>query len=376
LALSPGTRLGAYEILAAIGAGGMGEVYRARDTKLEREVAIKVLPAHLAIDPEARARFEREAKAVASLSHPNILAIHDFGVQDGTAYAVLELLHGDTLRDRLLREPVPSARKTIDIATQIAQGLAAAHAHGIAHRDLKPENVFVCADGRVKILDFGLARQLASPPDDDANSPTAMRHTDPGTVLGTVGYMSPEQVRGQSANERSDIFSFGCVLFEMATGRRAFHGETPAETMTAILRAEPLDLTSDAAPVPSGLEPIVRHCLEKRPEDRFHSAKDLGFALQMQSGSQPSSRETAPVRLAPRRRREWVWAIAGATAGAVAVLALRGTGSLARGQSATAAQLIAFQQVTDSPGVETTPSVSPDGKSVVYASDAAGNSDL
>jgi Tol biopolymer transport system component len=368
-----GKSLGQYQVLATLGAGGMGEVYRAHDTRLARDVAIKVLPAHLAIDPDARERFEREAKAVAALSHPNILSIHDFGVQQGVAYAVLELLVGETLRQRM-KSPLPP-RKALDIATQIAQGLSAAHEHALAHRDLKPENVFVCADGRVKILDFGLAKTVApAAPGDDA---TAL-HTDPGTVLGTVGYMSPEQVRGMAADQRSDIFSFGCVLFEMLTGQRAFCGDTAAETMTAILKEEPLDLVKDGAAVPAALEPIVRHCLEKRPEDRFQSARDLAFVLQAQTGPTiPSGRTVAVAAPAPAPRRgPGVFGIAAVSAAIAAAAFLAGRYISGSGARDDGAQAIAFRQVTDTPGVETQPTLSPDGKSVVYSSDALGNFDL
>ena len=271
MSLTPGTRLGPYEVLSAIGAGGMGEVYRARDTKLDRDVAIKVLPSHLAADADALGRFEREAKAVAALSHPNILSIHDFGrdanaASGGVSYAVMELLEGGTLRERLASGPLPQ-KKVVQIGVDIAQGLAAAHARGIVHRDLKPENVFVTTDGRVKILDFGLARALGAPGSEDpglqgsgsgsrpgsgTDSPTVLRQTDPGTVLGTVGYMSPEQVKGQPADHRSDIFSLGCVLYELATGQKAFQRETAAETMTAILREDPPDVIRDSACVARG----------------------------------------------------------------------------------------------------------------------------
>jgi len=380
--LANGTRLGPYEIVTTIGSGGMGDVYRARDLKLGRDVAIKVLPPHLSTDAEFRARFEREARAVASLSHPNILAIHDFGTHDGVAYAVLELLVGETLRQRLTGAPVP-LRKALEIGTQIAQGLSAAHEHGIAHRDLKPENLFICSDGRVKILDFGLAKALDAPPGtasaNASNSETMLRRTNPGTVLGTVGYMSPEQVRGQAADERSDIFSMGCVLFEMVTGQQAFRGETAAETMTAILREEPLDLAGKTSSVPAALEPIVRHCLEKRPEDRFQSARDLAFVLQAQSAasSAPSGRTetiTGSTSTAGRSTSPVIWIGAGVALAALAFVAGR---YLARpGSNAPVAQAIAFRQVTDMPGVETSPTLSPDGKTVVYSSDVSGNADL
>jgi serine/threonine protein kinase len=222
MSLPAGTRLGPYEVLAPLGAGGMGEVYRARDTKLGRDVAVKVLPERFAADPASVARFEREARAVAALSHPNILAIHDFGRQDATAYAVMELLEGETLRERLASGPLP-VRKALDYAVQVAHGLAAAHEKGIAHRDLKPENVFITAEGRVKILDFGLAKVTALEPE-GTRSPTASAGTEPGVVMGTAGYMSPEQVRGQPVDHRSDIFSFGSVLYEMLTGQLFLRG--------------------------------------------------------------------------------------------------------------------------------------------------------
>jgi eukaryotic-like serine/threonine-protein kinase len=399
--LAVGSRLGSYEIVAPIGAGGMGEVYRARDTKLDRDVAVKVLPPALAGDPAALGRFEREAKAIAALSHPNILSIFDFGTQTAGAgpavsYAVMELLEGETLRQRLLAlgdHGLPP-RKAIDIATQIAQGLAAAHEKGVVHRDLKPENIFMATDGRAKILDFGLAKQLGNPGSSSAGSmgtalsagsfdgsgaaPTQMA-TDAGTVMGTVGYMSPEQVRGQPADHRSDIFSLGCVLFEMATGRRPFQRETPAETMTAILREDAPE-TASTANVPPSLDQVIRHCLEKRPEERFQSARDLAFALHTATGTASSTSGAAVAVPAPmaqtRRFPRW---------GLVPLAVLAGTGAFVAGRlsarapatpAASAAPVASFQQITDSPGVETSPTLSPDGKTVVYASDASGNVDL
>ena len=242
MTLQAGTRLGPYEILSPLGAGGMGEVYRARDARLGRDVAVKVLPERLAEDPDALARFEREAKAVAMLSHPNILAIHDFGHEGSVAYAVTELLEGETLREALSSGPLPP-RRAAEYGVQIALGLGAAHEKGIVHRDLKPDNVFVTRDERVKILDFGLAKPGAGPSamDVETGSPTVTGYTEPGHVMGTVGYMSPEQVRGHAVDHRSDIFSFGAVLYEMLTGRRAFQRETAAETMTAILKEEPVE---------------------------------------------------------------------------------------------------------------------------------------
>jgi serine/threonine protein kinase len=233
MSLSPGAGLGPYEILAPLGAGGMGEVYRARDKKLDRDVAIKVLPDSVASDPDSLARFEREAKAVAALSHPNILSIFDFGTQDGVSYAVMELLEGETLRGKLDAGPIPQ-RQAVDYAMQIAKGLSAAHEKGIVHRDLKPENLFVSKDGHLKILDFGLAKRVEQvPPGKETSAPTASGHTQPGTVMGTVGYMSPEQVRGLPVDHRSDIFSFGAILYELLSGKRAFKRDTAADTMAA-----------------------------------------------------------------------------------------------------------------------------------------------
>ena len=277
MALPAGFRLGPYEIIGPLGAGGMGEVYRARDTRLERDVAVKVLPEALVSDPQALARFDREAKLVAALSHPNILGIHDVGRDNGVTYAVTELLEGETLRERMGTGEM-SVRKAVDWARQIARGLAAAHSRGIIHRDLKPENVFVTRDGLVKILDFGLAkREIASAPS-GGSDPASVAKTVPGTILGTVGYMSPEQVRGEEADSRSDIFSFGSVLYELLFGESAFRSETDVETMTAILREDPPRLHGRGA-VPAELVRITAHCLEKKREERFQSASDLAFAL-------------------------------------------------------------------------------------------------
>ncbi len=266
--------MGPYQILAPIGAGGMGEVYRARDTRLDRDVAIKVLPEHLAQNPEALARFEREAKAVAALSHPNILAIHDVGNEGGIRYAVMELLEGETLRSRLERS-APAWRKSVEIGAILADGLAAAHSKDIVHRDLKPENIFLTSDGRVKILDFGLARWQPRRTDSD-ESPTESQGR---TILGTVGYMSPEQARGVSADATSDIFSLGCVLYEMLAGRRAFGRSTPTDTLAAILKDDPPPIAESGKSIPPDLDRIVARCLEKNPQQRFHSAHDLAFAL-------------------------------------------------------------------------------------------------
>jgi TolB-like protein/Tfp pilus assembly protein PilF len=284
--LSSGTRLGPYGILAPLGAGGMGEVYRARDPRLNREVAIKVLPERLAKDPQALARFESEAKAVAALSHPNILAIFDVGTDQGVTYAVTELLEGETLRSCLGRASMPW-RKAVEIGIAIADGLAAAHSKGIVHRDLKPDTIFLTSDGRVKILDFGLARWIAPSTCDPADAPTL---TQENVVLGTVGYISPEQLRGKPADARCDIFSLGCVLYEMVAGRRAFAGETSAQTLAAILEAQPQELASTGKQVPASLENVVAHCLEKNPQQRFHSAHDLAFDLRATLGGSAAAR--------------------------------------------------------------------------------------
>src|SRR5262245_51158644 len=286
LTLPSGTRLGSYEVLVPLGAGGMGEVYRARDTKLDRDVAIKVLPETLARDPDALSRFEREAKAVAALSHPNILASHKYGRQYGIDYAIKDLLQGETLRGKLDGGTAVSQKQAIDYGLQIARGLSAAHEQGIVHRDLKPENVFVTKDGHVKILDFGLAKRVdPMAAGNQTSAPTDPGHTEPGTVMGTMGYMSPEQVKGQPVDHRSDIFAFGAVLYEMLSGRKAFKRDTSAETIVAILTQEPPELTTSGRNISATLDHVVRHCLEKEPGNRFGSAKDVAFALSEASGA-------------------------------------------------------------------------------------------
>lgn len=271
-----GTRLGPYEIRESLGAGGMAEVYRARDTRLGRDVAIKVLPEATAQDPSALARFRREAQAIAALQHPNILALYDVGVERTTTFAVMELLNGDTLRAHISNSPI-MWRRAVSIAIEVAEGLAAAHAKGIVHRDLKPENIFLTTNGRVKILDFGLARYSPGDPEEDETRPATV--TEPGTVLGTAAYMSPEQVRGEPTGATSDIFSLGCVLHEMIAGRRAFGGRSSAETMAAILTAQPLPLAHLVGNVPPELDLWTAYCLEKNAGERCQSARDLAFAL-------------------------------------------------------------------------------------------------
>jgi len=293
--MTPSTdkQLGPYEILALLGAGGMGEVYRARDTRLNREVAIKVLPASFAQDSDRLRRFEQEARATSALNHPNILTVHDIGNHEGSLYLVSELLEGEVLRAQLNDVPLP-ARQAFEYAQQITRGLSAAHEKGIVHRDLKPENLFVTKDGRVKILDFGLAKLRPPQPGVvDTGAPTQKRLTDPGVLMGTVGYMSPEQVRGQETDHRADIFSFGVILYEMLSGRRAFNGASAADVMSAILKEEPPELSETNQKVTPQIEKIVRRCLEKKPERRFQSVSDLGFALEALSSSGGAGFQTA-----------------------------------------------------------------------------------
>jgi serine/threonine protein kinase len=305
MSLISGTRLGRYEIRSKLGEGGMGEVYRARDEKLNRDVAIKVLPAELSQNVDRLNRFEQEAQAAGALNHPNILSVYDVGLHEGAPYIVAELLEGEELREALAGGALTS-RKAVDYAQQIADGLAAAHDKGIVHRDLKPENIFVCKDGRVKILDFGLAK-LRAPQGDVVSSEVATRKqiTDPGTVMGTAGYMSPEQVRGHAIDHRSDIFSFGAVLYEMLCGKHAFRRETIAETMTAILKEDPPEVSTINPTINLPLERIVRRCLEKQPERRFQTASDLAFALESLSGSTQSVGSMRAATSSAYERRPW-----------------------------------------------------------------------
>ncbi len=324
MSLTSGTKLGPYEIQSAIGAGGMGEVYRARDTRLGRDVALKILPESFTHESDRLHRFEQEARAVATLSHPNILAVFDIGQQNGSPYLVSELLEGETLRSVLDRGAL-SQRKAIEYGVQIAQGLAAAHEKGIVHRDLKPENVFLTKDARVKILDFGLAKQSqkASSATSDGVTLTSS-HTAAGMVMGTASYMAPEQVRGDVADPRTDIFAFGAVLYEMLSGKRAFRRETTAETMTAVLKEDPPELSDPAHSVSPALDRIVRRCIEKNPEQRFQSAKDLSFALGALSGTDSSAAVRSAV--APQRLPWLKWAMTAVALviGAAAVLFFAG----------------------------------------------------
>jgi Tol biopolymer transport system component len=366
MSLPPGTRLGPYEIVTPIGAGGMGEVYRAKDPRLGRDVAVKVLPASFSSDPERMRRFEQEARAAGLLNHPNVTAVYDIGTVDGSPYVVSELLEGETLRARLAGGPL-APRRAVDYAIQAAHGLAAAHEKGIIHRDLKPENLFVTKDGRVKILDFGLAKLTQRDGDGSRTDlPTTPAGTEPGVVMGTLGYMSPEQVRGRPADARSDIFSFGAILYEMLSGNRAFHRDTAADTMSAILREDPPDLSSTNRQVSPTLDRIIRHCLEKDPEARFHSAHDLAFQLQIPETGETSGIAATP---APKRRTSPALLAMGAIilvlAAALAALALR------RPSNAPAARTVRFS-VPVPPGTTYAPgdvsrglSVSPDGTRLV-----------
>ncbi|MCX6543897.1 MAG: protein kinase [Acidobacteria bacterium] len=357
--------LSRYRIVSPLGEGGMGAVYRARDTKLEREVAIKILSEALATDPAALARFEREAQAVATLSHPNILGIHDFGVERGTPYAVMELLEGQTLRELMGGAAVPP-RKAVEYALQIAAGLAAAHAGGITHRDIKPENVFVTRDGHVKILDFGLAKQRQAAPADATVVTTRNMSTEPGMVMGTVGYMAPEQIRGQPIDHRVDIFAFGAVLYELLAGRRAFQGATPADTASAVLKEDPPELaTTAAAHIPPSLDRIVRRCLEKNPDERFQSARDVAFALEAMSGSSVATGPSAAVT--QRKRRPWM-AIAAVLAVAAALAA-----AFVVGRSSGPSGPSRITRLTYRHGQVDAARFAPDGQTIVYSASWNGS---
>ena len=368
MALSSGIKLGPYEILSFIGAGGMGEVYKARDLRLQRDVALKLLPPSFAADADRLRRFEQEARAVAALSHPNILAVHDIGQYEGAPFLVSELLEGESLRTALFRGAL-SNRRALEYAVQIAHGLAAAHDKGIAHRDLKPDNIFVTREGRVKILDFGLAKTMqktaALSPDGGIATMTAVEPaTEAGTVVGTTGYMSPEQVRGGVVDCRTDIFSFGAVLYEMLTGQRAFKRDTAADTMAAILNDEPVESLGSGRQVPPVLDRIVRHCLEKAPEQRFQSARDLAFDLE--SASTLSGSTTVAVAK-PTQRRKWWYAAA-----SVAVLGILITaGQFFAGQRPAAGSQ--FHQLTYRRGTLDSARFTPDGQNIIYTAHWEGS---
>ena len=364
--LTRGARLGPYEVVDCLGIGGMGEVYRARDPRLGREVAVKVLGERVSV--EAQARFERESRAVAALSHPNIRAIHDVGREGGLPYAVMELLEGQPLRALLEEGPLPR-RKALDLGLQVARGLAAAQDRGVVHRDLKPENVFVTRDGQARLLDFGLARFEAGPVGgrgsaSDSSGPTQARaDTDPGQMMGTVGYMSPEQVRGQPVDHRTDIFSLGALLHEMLTGQRAFQAGTAADTISAILREDPPPLDSGPAGLPPVVDRVVRHCLEKRPEERFQSAHDVAFALQAIIDVGGSGLSGAGLGVPEPRARRW-WSRPRLALAASAV-ALAGLGWLA-GSRAARAPLPEVERLTFQRGSISAARFSGDGTTVVH----------
>jgi Tol biopolymer transport system component len=352
----------------------MGEVYKARDARLDRDVAIKVLPTAFAQDPDRLARFEREGKAVAALSHPNILAIFDVGAESGHAYAVMELLDGESLRERLAQGPLP-VRKATDFAIQIARGLAAAHDKGLVHRDLKPDNIFLLRDGRVKILDFGLARSTSAERTSDGVTGGATvfaPKTDAGTVMGTVGYMAPEQVRGQTVDGRADLFALGTVLYEMLTGQRAFERDTAADTMTAILKEDPPEFDLARGHVPPALDRIIRHCLEKNVVERFQSARDVAFALEALSGSMPVPAvnvEPANVASPGKSPRAAVAAIAGL----LIVVAAVGGVFAGRAMAPQGAAPPRFTMKTFEPQSIITARFTPDGEGMVFSAALTGN---
>ncbi len=360
--LTTGARLGPYQIVSALGAGGMGEVYRARDTRLGREVAVKILRGEYGGDASRLARFEREARAAGALNHPNVLALYDLGTHEGTPYLVTELLEGESLRARLGHGPFPQ-RKAVEVAVQIARGLAAAHDQGVVHRDLKPENVFLTKDGRVKILDFGLAKltQREAALGEESEQLTVSLHSEVGVVLGTVGYMAPEQVRGLPAQSAADLFALGAILYEMLCGDRAFRGESSAEVMSAILREDPPELRSRRTDLSPALERIVQGCLEKNPSERFQSARDLALALEAMSGTTGPS-GGVPALPAPLLRRRWL-ALAGAAA--LVAVALAG-GSFLVGKRAGTRPLPTFERLTFRRGLVNSARFVADGQTVLY----------
>jgi serine/threonine protein kinase len=367
MTLPSGSRLGPYEILSSLGAGGMGEVYRARDPRLGRDVAVKVLPASFSSDPDRMKRFEQEARAAGVLNHPNVTAVYDIGFHDGAPYVVQELLEGETLRTELSGGRF-SPRKAIEYATQMAQGLAAAHDKGIVHRDLKPENLFVTKDGRVKILDFGLAKLTQVESSASAtNLPTVTPGTEPGVVMGTLGYMSPEQVKGRPADARSDIFAFGAILYEMLAGKRAFQADSAGETMAAILKEDPADLSVTNQNISPGLDRIVRHCLEKNAERRFQSASDIAFNLEALSGVPQTSGGTPA---ASKRRPGRIRAGAAVAAGlAIAAVALVVGAWLAGGRSPS---LPTYHRLTFRRGFISNARFAPDGQTILYSANWDG----
>ncbi|HTY40621.1 MAG TPA: protein kinase [Thermoanaerobaculia bacterium] len=367
MTIASGTKLGPFEVLSPLGAGGMGEVYRARDTRLGREVAIKVLAAEFAADTDRRKRFEQEARAASALNHPNIVTIHDIGVDGPTVYIAMEFVDGRTLRETLHGGPLPT-KKLLDLAYQMADGLAKAHAAGIVHRDLKPENVMISKDGAVKILDFGLAKLLKEQPEDTSNLPTAQA-TQAGTVLGTVGYMSPEQASGKALDFRSDQFALGSIYYEMATGQRAFQRGTTAETLTAIIREDTAPVVQVNAKVPAPFRWIVERCLQKDPDERYASTRDLardvrGVREHLSEAASAVSGEisgaAAAVPAAESRRR------IGPLAAAIAVLAALGAGMLLQ-KNLVKTLPPSYQQITFGSGTIRAARFAPDGQTIVYS---------
>jgi serine/threonine protein kinase len=358
--LPVGESIGPYRVVSLVGAGGMGEVYRARDSRLARDVALKVIPSAYSGDSDRLRRFEQEARAAGQLNHPNILAIYDTGMHDGVPYVVSELLEGETLRERI-KGAALSQRKAVDYGLQIAHGLAAAHDKGIVHRDLKPENLFITKDGRVKILDFGLAKLTQPQFGAETEAPTipAQSDTGSGVILGTVGYMSPEQVRGERVDHRSDLFSFGAILYEMLTGKRAFHGSSAVETMNAILKDVPPELTKQNAKVSSALERIVEHCLEKRVEERFQSARDIAFAIEALSGISSTTAEVVTITPARWARRRV------ALVAVLAIIAAMGVGTFV-GVRVGEKPIPSFSQLTFRNGTIRSARFGPDGKTIIY----------
>jgi len=364
--LAPGSKLGPYTIQSPLGAGGMGEVYRAKDTRLGRDVAIKVLPENLTRDAERLQRFETEARVIAALNHPNILSIHDIGVHEGAPYLVSECLEGQTLRMELRNSALP-VRRVVDYGIQIAQGLAAAHDKGIIHRDLKPENVFVTRDGRVKILDFGIAKLVRPEALSDDGATMDAGPTSADIVLGTAGYMSPEQVRGEPVDARSDIFELGSILYEMLCGQRAFRRDTSAETMTAILKEDPPELSLTGKTISPALERIVRRCLEKKPLQRFQSARDLAFNLEGLTGlSSTSANAGAGASFIAAQRKASGKRMMMLAAG-VLLLALLAAGSWMLGVRSRLAPPPTYHQLTFERGLVYAARFAPDGRSIYYS---------
>ncbi|MGA9545837.1 MAG: serine/threonine-protein kinase, partial [Candidatus Sulfotelmatobacter sp.] len=350
-----GQVIGHYRVLEKIGSGAMGEVFRARDERLGRDVALKLIRPASSGNPDHLRRFELEARAAAALNHPNIVAIYDVGFNDGTPYIVCELLEGNTLRKRLADGALPLSI-ALDYALQIVQGLIAAHDRRIVHRDLKPENLFVTTDGRVKILDFGVAKLQSAPEDSERSVEELTTVTRSGAVIGTVAYMSPEQLRGKPVDHRSDIFSVGAILYEMLAGRRAFRGETEVDTITAVLLESPPEIDLEQVRVPDSVLQIVRHCLEKEPENRFQSARDLAFALETLSA--PSSGRRTQFKGSRRQASVVPWALAGVLlAAALLLLAIQW-----RGQSAPPT----YRRLTFEQGTVYSARFAPDFRAIVY----------